>query len=28
MHTSYANKAFGNSNRTTNFVPSDKIFGY
>jgi hypothetical protein len=28
MHTSYANKAFGNSNRTANFVPSDKIFGY
>ena len=28
MHTSYANKTFGNSNRTTNFVPSDKIFGY
>ena len=27
MHTSYANKVFGN-NRTTNFIPSDKIFGY
>ena len=27
MHTSYARKAFG-SNTTTNFVPSDKIFGY
>ena len=28
IHTSYANKAFGNSNTTANFVPSDKIFGY
>ena len=28
IHTSYANKVFGNSNTTTNFVPSDKIFGY
>jgi len=27
MHTSYARKAFGSST-TTNFVPSDKIFGY
>ena len=28
IHTSYANKVFGNSNTTANFVPSDKIFGY
>ena len=27
MHTSYANKVFGN-NKINNFVPSDKIFGY
>ena len=27
IHTSYANKYF-NNNRTTNFIPSDKIFGY
>ena len=28
MHTSYANKLYGNKNLTTNFIPSDKIFGY
>jgi len=28
MHTSYANKLYNNNNRTTNFIPSDKIFGY
>jgi len=28
MHTSYANKLYNNNNRTNNFIPSDKIFGY
>ena len=28
IHTSYANKLYNNTSRTTNFVPSDKIFGY
>ena len=27
-HTSYANKLFNSNNKTTNFIPSDKIFGY
>jgi|TARA_R110001592_G_scaffold155828_1_gene385879 hypothetical protein len=28
MHTSYANKLYNRSNTVTNFIPSDKIFGY